>query len=109
MSNVVTPTAHYAEQRKQEQPEEVVSEEYQVEVETTIPKRDQTSGDNRADTYVTTESQSPTTRNSDWRSKLREIYTATSDEDQVNSHRKNFLFFLFLLLENTSEKIPYSL
>ncbi len=113
ISNVVTPTAHYAEQRKQEQPqpppeEEVVSEEYQVEVETATTKQDRTTGENLAETYVTSDPQSPTRGGSDWRSKLKQIYNPTSDDDQVNSHKKKLLF-LFLLLENTSEKIPYSL
>ena len=64
ISTVTTPSTHYADTRKQEsEEEEVVTEEYHVEVETPI-KQDQTS---------------------DWRNKFKQIYTPTTDDDdQVN-------------------------
>lgn len=72
ISTVVTPSTHYVDVRKQQpEEEEVVSEEYHVEVEST-------------------RKQSPT---SDWRNKLKEIYTPTSDDDQVNKLKKEIDYF----------------
>ena len=96
ISTVVTPTTHYADVRKQEPEEEVVSEEYQVEIESPT-KRGQTS---------------------DWRNKLKEIYSPTSDDDQVNTSKKKEIHFVLCMRvlrrkENSSEinttLIPYSL
>jgi hypothetical protein len=68
MSNVVTPTLHYDDKRKQDQ-EEVVSEEYHVEFQTPTNQDDLTSS---------------TRRTSDWRNKMKQIYTPPSEDDQVN-------------------------
>jgi hypothetical protein len=54
--------------------EEIVSEEYHVELQTPV-KHDETT----SDTYVSTRR-----RSSDWRDKLKQLYTTTSDDDQVN-------------------------
>lgn len=74
ISSVVTPTVNYAEQRRKE-PEEFVSEEYQVEIQTERP-REVTSEEDTANRTT------PIRRNSDWRSRLREIYAPTSDDDR---------------------------
>lgn len=67
---VTTSPTHYTDIRKPET-EEVVSEEYQVEVQ----------------------SPSKTGRTSDWRSELKQIYTPLSDDDQVNTPSRNSFFF----------------
>jgi hypothetical protein len=86
ISSIVTPTLHYADKRKQEH-EDFVSEEYQVEVENhkTAKKHEDTSEEDGSDDYLTTGGRrSSTRRDSDWRSKLKQIYAPPSDDDQVN-------------------------
>jgi hypothetical protein len=79
MSNVVTPTLHYGDKRKQDE-EEVVSEEYQVEFQTPTNQDDLTSS---------------THRTSDWRNKMKQIYTPPSEDDQVNRNTFFFSSFIF--------------
>jgi hypothetical protein len=77
-TNVITPTSQYADKRKQEQEqEEVVSEEYHVEFETPI-KREGLSSEDSPDQKI------PTKQTSDWRDRLKQIYSPPSDDDQVN-------------------------
>ncbi len=94
ISTVVTPTIHYPERRRQE-PEEVISEEYHVEFQSPT-KREETSRDNLTETFVRADEKTPTRRASDWRIKLKEIYSPPSDDDQVNEHHLLFSFsFVF--------------
>ena len=87
---VTTSPTHYTEIRKPEA-EEVVSEEYQVEVQ----------------------SPSKSGRTSDWRSEMKHIYTPISDDDQVNILSRNSFSVSFgcpcSALKTSSETIPYSL
>ncbi|CAF1094059.1 unnamed protein product [Rotaria sordida] len=89
VSTIVTPTTlHYPEKRKQEH-EDFISEEYHVEIDT--PKiRHETSEDDLGDSYITTTQTSPIRRDSDWRNKLREIYAPTSDDDRYDQYKKYF-------------------
>lgn len=72
---VTTPSTHYTDIRKPET-EDVVTEEYQVEI------------------------QSPTKsgRTSDWRNELKQIYTPTSDDDQVQKSSPFCFSFAVLVL-----------
>jgi len=96
ITNVITPTSQYADKRKQEQEqEEVVSEEYHVEFETPT-KREGTSSEEyhvEFETPIKREGLSsedspdqkiPTKQTSDWRDRLKQIYSPPSDDDQVN-------------------------
>ncbi|CAF2588610.1 unnamed protein product [Rotaria sp. Silwood2] len=87
ISTIVTPTTlNYPEKRKQEH-EDVVSEEYHVEIET--PKtREERSEEDLLDSYITSNQTSPSRRDSDWRNRLRQIYAPTSDDDRFDQHKK---------------------
>jgi hypothetical protein len=84
-TNVVTSTSDYTGKRKQEEEEEeqVVSEEYHVEFQTPT-KRDGILGADLADTYLKTDQSSSSGRDSDWRNQYKQIYTPSSDDNQVN-------------------------
>lgn len=121
ISSIVTPSTRFSDRRQQER-DEVVSEEYHVEVEQnqsnrrspsnqrqtfnigTKQQRDETSEEDVSDSYAITGGGSTggsygglTTiineagrrRDSDWRSKLKEVYTPTSDDDRYDQVRKN--------------------
>lgn len=112
ISNIIAPSIHVAD-RRQRQNEDVVSEEYHVEVQKaktgddspltqyqrstigTRQKRFDSSEEDSSDPYVITGdrtyeglttivSEAGRTRDSDWRSKLKQIYSATSDDDQYD-------------------------
>ncbi|CAF1395956.1 unnamed protein product [Rotaria sp. Silwood1] len=87
ISTIVTPTTlNYPDIRKQEY-EDVVSEEYHVEIET--PKvREETSEEDLTDNYITTNQTSPSRRDSDWRNRLRQIYAPTSDDDRFDQYKE---------------------
>ena len=125
ISSIVTPTTHYVDRRVPER-EEVVSEEYLVEVEQRnagrrsphsqhqtsrfgVQRREGSSEEEASDAYVTMGDEpyrglttivdeagrrSSTGRSSsDWRSKLKDVYTPTSDDDAFDQVRKNPMFF----------------
>ncbi|CAM2717941.1 unnamed protein product [Rotaria socialis] len=116
ISNIITPSVHVAD-RRQQQNEEFVSEEYHVELEQKNSDDSSSSGQNQrfaintqqqqqrqqrglfeddmSDAYVTTGDrtyqglttivdQAGQRRDSDWRSKMKQIYAPTSDDDQFD-------------------------
>jgi len=120
ISNIITPSTHFSDRRQQER-DQVVSEEYQVEFEQrlsdrgplsgqrqtsnigTKQQRDETSEEDVSDSYVTHGDSSHhglTTiineagqrRDSDWRQKLKEVYTPASDDDRFDQVKKRFDF-----------------
>ncbi|CAF5087258.1 unnamed protein product, partial [Rotaria magnacalcarata] len=118
ISNIITPSVHVADRRQQN--EEVVSEEYHVELEQKNSDGGSSSGQNQrftintqqqqqqrglfeddmSDAYVTTGDhtyqglttivdQTGQRRDSDWRSKMKQIYAPTSDDDQFDQLGKS--------------------
>lgn len=138
ISNIITPSTHLSDRRQKER-DEVVSEEYQVEIEQrhsdrrspsnqrqistigTHQQRDETSEEDVSDHYVTTGSDRPyqglTTiineagqqRDSDWRSKMKQVYTPTSDDERFDQVKKNCFYcivdFCMRIRECEKEKI----
>ena len=120
ISSIVTPATYFADRRPRER-DEVVSEEYHVEVEqrssdrrspavhhptftigTKQQQRDETSEEEVSDLYAGTGDrtyQGLTTiineagqpRSTDWRSKLKQVYTPTSDDDRYDQVKLNYL------------------
>jgi hypothetical protein len=120
ISNVIIPSTHFSDRRQQER-DEVVSEEYHVEFEQLHPdrrspstprqtssigtkqQRDETSEEDVSDPYVTTGAgsyqgltsivnEAGRRRDSDWRNKLKQAYTPSSDDDRFDQVKKNVLF-----------------
>lgn len=120
ISSIVTPSTHLID-RRQKEPDEIVSEEYHVEVEKrqtdrrspstqrqtlsigTKQQRDETSEEDISDSYAVTGGTSYTglttiineagrRRDSDWRNKLKEVYTPTSDDDRYDQVKKKYGF-----------------
>ncbi|CAF0807335.1 unnamed protein product [Rotaria sp. Silwood1] len=118
ISNIITPSTHISDRRQQQQREETVSEEYHVEVEqehadrrlpsnqyqtsviSTQQQRYASSEDDMSDPYVTTGdrtyhglttiiNEAGQKRDSNWRNKLKQIYTPTSDDDQFDQFGKS--------------------
>ncbi|CAF4150987.1 unnamed protein product, partial [Rotaria sp. Silwood2] len=118
ISNVITPSTHISDRRQQQQQQETVSEEYHVEVEQqhsdrrspssqyqtsiigTQQQRHVSSEDDMSDPYVTTGdrtyhglttivNEAGQKRDSNWRNKLKQIYTPTSDDDQFDQFGKS--------------------
>ncbi|CAF1179870.1 unnamed protein product [Adineta steineri] len=116
ISSIVTPSTHFSDRRQQER-EDVVSEEYQVELEQqhkdrrspfnqrqtltfgTKQQRDETSEEEVSDPYVITGdntyqglstiiSEAGPRRDSDWRQKMKEVYTPTSDDERYDQFGK---------------------
>ena len=108
--------------RRQQQRDEVVTEEYQVEIEqrnadgrsplhqrqtstidTRHQHRDETSEEDVSDPYVTTGGsyhglstivdEAGRRRDSDWRKKLSEVYTSTTDDDRFDQVQKKVFFY----------------
>jgi hypothetical protein len=75
------PSPRYDDKRQQDQ-EDVVTEEYEVEFETPIKREGISSED-------LTDKKSPTRQDSDWRNKFKQMYHPPSDDDQVNKKNKN--------------------
>jgi hypothetical protein len=121
ISNIKTPSTHFADHRQQEQREDVVSEEYKVEFEKrhadrhsppnqrqaafidTKHQRDETSEEDVSDPYVTTGdgsyhglssiiNEAGQRRDSDWRNKLKQVYAPTSDDDRFDQVKKNVFY-----------------
>jgi hypothetical protein len=117
ISNIVTPSTHFSDRRQPER-DEMVSEEYHVELEqrqsdrrspsthrqvstiSTKQQRDETSEEDVSDPYVTAGggayqglttivSEAGRRRDSDWRNKLKQVYTPTSDDDRFDQVKKN--------------------
>jgi hypothetical protein len=108
MSTIVTPASHYAEikkHEKEEEPEQLVQEEYIVELATPKQRED------LSDTYITSDQRSSGRRTSDWRNKLKEIYGPSSDEERFDQVNKNppLIFLSLVKQKESNEKIPYSL
>ena len=128
ISNIITPSTHFSDRRQQDR-DEVVSEEYHVEVEkrhsdrrspstqrqtatiSTKQQRDETSEEDVSDSYAITGgdgtyhglttivNEAGQRRDSDWRSKMKQIYTPSSDDDrfdQVKKEKQPESFRLFL-------------
>jgi len=94
ISEVVTPTLHYADQRKQER-EDFVNEEYHIEIETKKSQED------KPESFVTTVQSPLTRRTADWRNELKQLYSSTSTIDrseQVNQKRRGIFFDFFYSL-----------
>jgi hypothetical protein len=118
ISNLKTPSTHFAERRQQER-DDVVSEEYQVQIEQrhsdnrspsnqrqtlfldTKHQHDETSEEDVSDPYVTTGdgtyrgsttiiSDAGQKRDSDWRNKLKQTYAPTSDDDRFDQVKEKF-------------------
>jgi hypothetical protein len=120
ISNIVTPSTHVSDRRQQER-DDLVSEEYVVEVEqrhsdhrlpssqrhtSTIGTKhqDETSEEEVTDPYVTTGGayqglstivneagrRSSNHQNSDWRTKMKQTYAPTSDDDRFDQVNKIF-------------------
>lgn len=116
ISNIITPSTHFADRRPTER-DELVSEEYHVEVEqrsadrrspaiqhptstfTSKQHRDETSEEDVSDSYAITGDrtyQGLTTiineagrqRSSDWRNKLKQTYAPTSDDDRYDQVKR---------------------
>jgi hypothetical protein len=123
ISSIITPSTLVSDRRQQER-EDVVSEEYKVEIEqrhadrrspstqrhtssidTKQQQRDETSEEDVSDPYVITGngsypgltsiiSDAERRRDSDWRNKLKQVYTPTSDDDRFDQvKKKNVLFY----------------
>lgn len=122
ISSIVTPATYFADRRPTER-DDMVSEEYHVEVEqrssdrrspavqhptSTIgikqqqQRRDETSEEETSDPYAVTGDrtyQGLTTiineagqqRSADWRNKLKQVYTPTSDDDRYDQVKQNSL------------------
>jgi hypothetical protein len=94
ISEVVTPTLHYADQRKQER-EDFVNEEYHVEIATAKSQED------KPESFVTTVQSPLTRRKADWRNELKQLHSSTSTIDrseQVNRKRIEIFFEFFYSL-----------
>ncbi len=120
ISNIITPATHFSDRRPHER-DDIVSEEYQVEVEqrhsdrrspstqrrtssigTRYP-RDETSEEDVSDPYVTTGDrtyhglttiidEAGRRRDSDWRNKLKQTYSPTSDDDRFDQVKSTVFF-----------------
>lgn len=118
ISNIVTTTATHLPERRPTEREEHVSEEYEVEFEHrqldrrspfnqrqttnigTRQERDETSEEEVSDPYIITGdntysglttivNEAGQRRNSDWRQKLKEVYTPTSDDERFDQVKRN--------------------
>jgi hypothetical protein len=129
ISNIITPSTHFPDRRQPER-EELVSEEYHVEVQQrqtdrrspsshrqaptidTKQQRDETSEEEVSDPYAITGggtyhglttiiSEAGPRRDSDWRNKLKQVYAPTYDDDQVKENR----YFCFSSLVLMRERV----
>lgn len=135
ISSVVAPSTHYAERREIIDQEPVISEEYTIEVEQhDSPRRTgffqqnepkQSSDDEKVYerssfgpdrssyqdlTRIINEAsqRSSTVRTSDWRNKLKETYTPTSDDDHFDQVKKMFCLEKLCFLKQQKSLEPKS-
>jgi hypothetical protein len=120
ISSIITPSTHFPDRRQQER-EEIVSEEYQVEFEQLnadrrspstqrqissigTKQRDETSEEDVSDAYGTTGdgsyrglstiiSEAGQRRDSGWRDKLKQVYTPSSDDDRFDQVKKKYFIY----------------